>query len=171
MCVPRDTSTWAGVISRRLVGVRIRDLWPRIVYAGLMLYCLGPSSIYAEGRVPVPEVPRGLGERCVEPTEVMRRDHMEFILHQRDETVHQGIRTKRHSLKECINCHVQPGPDGQYASIDSRQHFCNSCHSYTAVKIDCFECHASRPSKAAAEAQADVLIREQWAQALPATQP
>ncbi|MGD2056814.1 MAG: sulfur reduction protein DsrJ, partial [Gammaproteobacteria bacterium] len=40
---------------------------------------------------------------CVEPTEEMRRNHMEYILHQRDETMHRGIRTKQYSLEECIN--------------------------------------------------------------------
>jgi hypothetical protein len=69
---------------------------------------------------------------------------MKYILHQRDETMHQGIRTKQHSLEECIDCHVSSAPDAPRAS--SEQHFCNSCHSYAAVRIDCFECHADRPS-------------------------
>jgi hypothetical protein len=80
---------------------------------------------------------------CVEPTDDMRRNHMEYILHQRDQTVHQGIRTRQYSLEECINCHVSDEPDGP--RYDSKEHFCNSCHSYAAVSIDCFQCHRDRP--------------------------
>jgi hypothetical protein len=83
---------------------------------------------------------------CVEPTEDMRKNHMEYILHQRDETMHQGIRSSRHSLVECINCHVSDAPDAP--RVSSQDHFCNSCHSYAAVSIDCFQCHADRPAKA-----------------------
>jgi hypothetical protein len=84
---------------------------------------------------------------CVEPTEDMRKNHMEYILHKRDETMHRGIRTSRHSLVECINCHVSAADDAPRAS--SPEHFCNSCHSYAAVSIDCFQCHADRPAKPA----------------------
>jgi hypothetical protein len=27
----------------------------------------------------------------------------------------------------------------------SETNFCQSCHNYTAVKIDCFECHSNKP--------------------------
>ncbi len=101
----------------------------------------------AQAGVPVPDIPipQGKGDKCVEETPFMRTDHMELLLHQRDETVHNGIRTKKHSLKECINCHVVKGDDNVAVSYKNPKHFCNSCHTYAAVKIDCFECHASRP--------------------------
>lgn len=60
----------------------------------------------AADRVPLPDVTTGKGEQCVEPTPDMRRNHMRYLTHQRDETVHRGIRTKRHSLKECVACHA-----------------------------------------------------------------
>ena len=50
-------------------------------------------------------------ESCVEPTEFMRRNHMEVIKHQRDETVHNGIRSTKHSLAGCIECHVSYAPN------------------------------------------------------------
>lgn len=95
----------------------------------------------------VPEAQRRVSEAqgCVEPTADMRRNHMKYILHQRDETVHEGIRTKRFSLVECIDCHVSSAPDAP--RVSSEEHFCNSCHTYAAVNIDCFECHADRPSE------------------------
>ncbi|MGB5605326.1 MAG: sulfur reduction protein DsrJ [Gammaproteobacteria bacterium] len=82
---------------------------------------------------------------CVEPTGMMRKNHMEYILHQRDETVYRGIRTRQYSLEQCINCHVSEAPDAP--RVSSEEHFCSSCHTYAAVKIDCFMCHADRPVK------------------------
>ncbi len=82
---------------------------------------------------------------CVEPTADMRANHMKYLLHQRDATMHEGIRTEQHSLHECINCHVSDAADAP--RVDSEKHFCNSCHTYAAVTIDCFQCHADRPVK------------------------
>ena len=101
----------------------------------------------------LPEVPAAQSrfsetQGCVEPTADMRRNHMKYLLHQRDETMHEGVRTKQHSLVECINCHVSDSPDA--ARVSSEGHFCNSCHSYAAVNIDCFQCHADRPVKTSA---------------------
>lgn len=90
-------------------------------------------------------VPTPKGEQCVEPTADMRANHMEYLLHKRDKTVHQGIRTKQHSLVECINCHATPNNDGKIARITEEKHFCASCHLSVSVKLDCFECHADRP--------------------------
>ncbi len=92
-----------------------------------------------------PVVPQGQGESCVEPVDVMRRNHMEFILHQRDETVHRGIRTSKYSLNECISCHVVPDSAGDMPAAGEAGHFCSSCHVYAAVQIDCFQCHADQP--------------------------
>ena len=97
------------------------------------------------GRVPMPLDIEAKGDKCVEPTDVMRRNHMKFILHQRDETMHRGVRTEQHSLAECINCHVTPDAEGKVASHKDPEHFCNSCHTYAAVNIDCFQCHTSQP--------------------------
>ena len=82
---------------------------------------------------------------CVEPTADMRKNHMDYIRDQRDATMHEGIRTKQYSLTECINCHVSDAPDAPH--VDSEKHFCNSCHTYAGVTIDCFQCHADRPVK------------------------
>lgn len=83
--------------------------------------------------------------QCVESVDVMRRMHGSFLNHHRDRTMHLGIRTKQYSLVGCIDCHVSPNEVGEYPSIKSKEHFCATCHQYTAVKIDCFSCHASKP--------------------------
>jgi len=84
-------------------------------------------------------------QKCVQPVAEMRRNHMEYILHQRDETVHEGIRTRRYSLEECVNCHAVKNDEGEYIPVNAPDQFCYSCHSYASVNIDCFQCHATRP--------------------------
>ena len=87
------------------------------------------------------------GEKCVEPTDVIRRMHGTFLKHQRNDTMHRGIRTKQHSLVECINCHVEKDEEGNYPSISSTDHPCKGCHTYAAVTLDCFQCHATKPGE------------------------
>lgn len=102
-------------------------------------------AIPVHADVPTPKIPKGKGDKCVEETPFMRRNHMEVILHQRDETVHNGIRTKQHSLKGCLNCHAVNDERGQPVAFTDPRHFCTVCHSYASVSIDCFECHNSKP--------------------------
>jgi mono/diheme cytochrome c family protein len=83
------------------------------------------------------------GDKCVEPTEEMRRNHMKKILHQRDETMHKGIRTQKYSLKNCVDCHADPKTN----SVLGKDGFCESCHVYASVSIDCFSCHSAAPEK------------------------
>lgn len=83
---------------------------------------------------------------CVEPTPFMRRYHMEVIKHQRDETVHHGIRSTRHSLAGCVDCHGVVTASGEGLPIDQKGQFCGSCHAYTAVQMNCFGCHAAKPT-------------------------
>ncbi len=115
-----------------------------LALAAVLLFSTAANA--EESRGPLPALPKAKGEQCVEDTDFMRRNHMDLLKHQRDETMHKGIRTTKHSLSECINCHVTPGPDSQPVRIDSRDHFCNSCHSYAGITIDCFQCHNSQPT-------------------------
>jgi predicted CXXCH cytochrome family protein len=110
-----------------------------VVLVGLM------GLTAATGDVPYPDIPKGRGEACVEDTDFMRRNHMSLLMHQRDDTMRKGIRSKQHSLKECLDCHAVEGADSIPVTVANPKHFCRSCHDYAAVRIDCFECHASRP--------------------------
>ena len=94
-----------------------------------------------------PQPAKGQGDKCVAPTDWMRRYHMTVLKHQRDETVHQGIRTDKFSLKSCIDCHQVKGTDGKPVTVADERHFCRTCHDYAAVHLDCFDCHASRPGE------------------------
>jgi len=85
---------------------------------------------------------------CVRDVKDMRKHHMNYIMHQRDETMRKGIRTKKDSLAECINCHVSKDDKGNFANFGDDKHFCSSCHNYAAVSIDCFDCHNAKPTAA-----------------------
>jgi hypothetical protein len=85
-------------------------------------------------------------ESCVEPTDFMRRNHMEVIKHQRDETVHNGIRSTKHSLAGCIECHVSYSADAAPVPVDEEGQFCTACHDFLAVGMNCFGCHATVPA-------------------------
>lgn len=117
-----------------------------------LLACTAVASVAADGAMrglgPAIEKARQ-GERCVEDTATMRRDHMRMLEHQRDATVHGGIRGAKHSLKGCIDCHAG-ATSGSVAQAGGD--FCVSCHPYAAVTIDCFECHSSRPQQLAKKA-------------------
>jgi predicted CXXCH cytochrome family protein len=97
------------------------------------------------GAVAIPQPAKPVNATsCVEPVDVMRREHMNLLLHQRDDTVLDGERDSKYSLTGCMDCH-NPA-DGAETAIryPDPQHFCAGCHRYASVNIDCFECHADR---------------------------
>jgi len=75
----------------------------------------------------------------------MRKNHMDELMHKRDETVYNGIRTKKYSLNACINCHVPEQHNGEVLRHTNPEHFCSTCHGYVAAKLDCFQCHVDHP--------------------------
>lgn len=93
-------------------------------------------------------VPATKGDQCVADTDVMRKDHMDLLDHQRDDTVIDGVRGAPFSLSGCVDCHAQRDSAGDAIRVDAEGQFCQSCHAYAAVKIDCFSCHAAIPDQA-----------------------
>lgn len=120
--------------------------WGTLIAALLAISAVSVAATSApesnSGRTPKPTIEAGKGDKCVEDTDYMRRNHMKLLTHQRDETMHKGIRTKKYSLQNCIECHASKKNN---SVLGSNENFCQSCHSYAAVKIDCFECHATKP--------------------------
>ena len=121
----------------------------RSLCAGLLL---GSSMLsLAEGtpasatgtRVPKPVIEAARSGQCVEDPAFMRRNHMQLLKHQRGDTLRGGIRTGKYSLKACIDCHASTTTQSVNASSTN---FCQSCHTYAAVTLDCFGCHASKPA-------------------------
>lgn len=116
----------------------------RIILAGwLAMLLAAPQAALAGAPKPVITI-ENPGE-CIAPTEEMRRNHMSMLKHQRDRTMREGIRGEKASLNECINCHASKST----GSVLGKGGFCQECHSYAAVKLDCWDCHqpkAGHPS-------------------------
>jgi predicted CXXCH cytochrome family protein len=125
----------------------------RLLFAAALALVAGVGTAASDaepaGRTPVPAIERATaGTQCVEDPAFMRRNHMTLLKHQRNETVHRGVRQARDSLQGCIACHAS-AKTGSVAQ--AKTDFCVGCHSYTAVQIDCFECHASKPQHGVAQ--------------------
>lgn len=119
---------------------------------GMLMLGAGALAWAGEGsRTPLPVIEKAkAGSTCVADPATMRRTHMDLLKHQRNDTVHGGVRTGAASLKACIDCHASQ----QTRSVTQGEtNFCVSCHSYAAVKIDCFECHSNLARAAAPAAQ------------------
>lgn len=107
----------------------------------LLFALLVPALAVATDGVPRPTIDIAKPGRCVEDVAVMRRAHGSMLNHQRDLTMRQGIRAGRHSLNECVGCHAS----ATTGSVLGEKGFCQSCHDYVGVKLDCFGCHAAKP--------------------------
>jgi hypothetical protein len=121
---------------------------------GLGLAAAMLPAVADPGRTPQPQLDAARGGQCVLPPEQMRRQHMDLLKHQRKVTVHEGVRGGpggAASLVGCIDCHASRSND---SVLGSSQNFCQGCHSYAAVKLDCFECHNPRTGQPVATAPA-----------------
>lgn len=122
--------------------------WLRLAVLAAAAALMAVPSLEAAAGVDLPKLDlgkiAGKGDKCVEDTQFMRRNHMDLLKHQRNETMRKGIRTTRHSLKKCVECHASE-KTGSVAA--SKQDFCAACHGFAGVKLDCWDCHATKPGK------------------------
>ncbi len=125
----------------------------KLLTSVLVMAALLISPSYAQGLFP--DIPTALGEPHPEGNAYWRENHPDLLRHDRDLTVLEGIRDIDASLKGCVACHAVEGPDAAPVNADSGEFFCRVCHDYTAVKIDCFQCHAVAPE------------RQDWALVMP----
>jgi [DsrC]-trisulfide reductase subunit J len=118
----------------------------RLAWAGVLLAaCLAAPALHA-GDIRQPVIEPARGGQCIAPPEVMRREHMAMLKHQREITVREGVRGAKVDLQACVDCHASRAS----GSVDARpQDFCASCHRYVGVKLTCFECHSDKPRQAA----------------------
>ena len=119
----------------------IRRFAGMVVGGALMLLATGAIS---DSAVTKGSKAAGL-DTCVAPTAAMRRNHMDYLKHDRRETVHKGIRNTQYSLAECVECHAEKDSAGAYKPVNADGQFCESCHSYVAVNLTCFQCHRKTP--------------------------
>ncbi len=118
----------------------------KLLVSVLIMAALLVSPSFAQGLFP--DIPKALGEPHPEGNEFWRINHPALLSHDRDLTVLEGIRDIDASIKTCVACHAVAGPDAAPVTYESPQNTCRVCHDYTAVKIDCFQCHNSRPERA-----------------------
>jgi hypothetical protein len=138
--------TWSSVVrlcQALAVGLCLAAVLPAVAQTSA-----APSGA-SQGLQPLVDKARG-GE-CVADPAFMRRNHMQLLKHQRDDTLHGGIRSGKYSLKACVACHASQTSQSVNAGPGD---FCQRCHAFAAVKIDCFECHASKPPAAGAQVAA-----------------
>ena len=121
----------------------------RVLALSIAVLAWGSPQASAGEGVPTPSPAKAFkGAECVEPSDVMRRNHMDYLTHQRDETLREGIRGKKYSLKACVDCHATTSPDVAGGKVRTLKPFCSECHSYAAVSIDCFACHTGAATDA-----------------------
>ncbi len=112
----------------------------------VLLAALAPYDVGAQSLVPFPTIPKANDKPDFHGDVEIRKEHMLFLMHQRVETVREGLRPEENSLKACLTCHAVKDDTGTAVSYKSPEHFCRVCHDYAAVQVDCFECHSSLPS-------------------------
>ena len=71
---------------------------------------------------------------------------MDNLVHGRDDVVIDGDRTGEYSIAGCVDCHVRMDAKGEHVPIDASGEFCAACHEYTGATLDCFSCHATKPT-------------------------
>lgn len=126
--------------------VAMRKFWLFFLLTAVSVAGSGPAFAEQEDMSStngVAAVHKWKGDACVEPTPVMRREHMNFLMDQRNETMRRGIRTGPYSLKKCIECHAVKDDQGLMIPVNAPGQFCQECHQYAAVRIDCFQCHVA----------------------------
>lgn len=104
----------------------------------------GKAAPYAGPVLPASE------NKCVESTQYMKEYHMQLLQQWRTSVVRDGVYTYTASdnstydinlTGNCLKCH------------SNKAEFCDSCHNYTGVSPNCWECHnipANKPQAPAA---------------------
>ena len=111
-----------------------------------LLACLPLAAAADVARTPQPDILVEKEGHCIAPVDEIRRNHPDMLRHQRDLTVHAGVRGTRVSLNACIDCHANRSNG---SVLGTEKNFCQGCHEFVAVRLDCFECHQATPAAGA----------------------
>jgi hypothetical protein len=140
--------------NKSLHSIRSRDVMRRTIgFKGFAVLLVSgaalvlSSAAMSESAVVTKGSKAAEGGECVAETQDMRRNHMEYLKHDRDAVVHKGIRDSQYKLSECVDCHAAKDDHGQALPVNGEGQFCDSCHNYTAVSITCFQCHSKVPEE------------------------
>ncbi|NLC77188.1 MAG: sulfate reduction electron transfer complex DsrMKJOP subunit DsrJ [Clostridia bacterium] len=98
----------------------------------------GTEELAPELDLDTPAIAQLADKKCIEPTGVMREEHMQLLEQWRDQAVRMGNRyyeasdgtVYQASLQNtCLDCH------------SNKSDFCDRCHDYGKVSPDCWTCH------------------------------
>lgn len=100
---------------------------------------VGKSSVAApELDLNTPEIQALTEKECIEDTEFMRTEHMNLLNEWRIKSVREGTNVyvatdgKEYEMSlqnTCLSCH------------SNKVEFCDSCHNYSNVNPNCWDCH------------------------------
>ena len=106
------------------------------IFIGFSLYGVAAG---ASIKAPEPAKAPGGETQCIEDTLWMRENHMQLLVEWREDVVRNNDRVYRSQLLKkdfdksltntCLDCH------------ENKQDFCDSCHTYSAVSPNCWDCH------------------------------
>jgi len=121
MMVPAPSLRWGFLIVLALTAVMLVSI----------------PVAFAASNAPRPVIEIANPGECIAPAAQMRANHHTMISHARDRTSREGFRGEPASLMACVNCHASKTT----GSVLGKEGFCQSCHEYTAVKMNCWQCH------------------------------
>jgi hypothetical protein len=113
-----------------------------VIFIVLLTYpiwsSLGGAAQAPKPSLETPVIEKMAEKKCIENTQFMKSSHMQLLIDWRDEALRNGNRTFKNtegkniviSLQNtCMKCH------------SNKDKFCDSCHTFAAVKPYCWECH------------------------------
>ncbi len=129
----------------------MRRIW--IIALTFLLSASLMSSVFAHGKdthrtdgVSKAQTMMDAKKKYHQDISIIRKMHPNLLLHKRDQTLRQGVRTEESSLKACIQCHAgKSSTTAEYVPVNQTGQFCSTCHQKVAVSLDCFSCHRTTP--------------------------
>jgi hypothetical protein len=77
-------------------------------------------------------------KQCIESAEFMRTEHMQLLNQWRDQAVREGQTVYISSSGKEYEMSLE---NGCFKCHSDKSQFCDSCHTYAAVKPYCWDCH------------------------------
>lgn len=121
-----------------MVGYGVRIV---VAAAALLLLAYLTMPILLGSTTPQVVIQPKAGTECIADPATMRREHPDMLRKVADDTVRGGVRGARASLKSCMACHAS-----HESAAAAQTNSCVTCHTFTAVRMNCFECHATQPT-------------------------
>ena len=117
-----------------------------LLIASPFLLNMGAAGTGPQINLDTPAIDQMEEKNCIEPAEFMRASHPQLLADWRQQAVREGqtIYTSSEGTvyemgleNNCLKCH------------SNRGQFCDSCHSYAAVELYCWDCHDAGKGDAA----------------------